>query len=74
MTDGSLQAPDGVRAVLARAGVNTERPITASCGSGVTACILGLALSRIGNENWAVYDGSWTEWGSRHDLPIEPEA
>lgn len=74
VTGGTLQAPDGVRAALARAGVNTERPITASCGSGVTACILGLALSSIGNENWAVYDGSWAEWGSRHDLPIEPEA
>ena len=74
VTGGTLQAPDGVRAALARAGVNTERPITATCGSGVTACILGLALSSIGNENWAVYDGSWTEWGSRHDLPIEPEA
>lgn len=74
MTGGKLQSPDGVRAALARAGVSTERPITASCSSGVTACILGLALSSIGNENWAVYDGSWTEWGSRHDLPIEPEA
>ncbi len=74
VTGGKLQSSDGVRAALARAGVSTERPITASCGSGVTACILGLALSSIGNENWAVYDGSWTEWGSRHDLPIEPEA
>lgn len=74
VVDGKLRTPDAVRSVLARAGVDTARPITASCGSGVTACILGLALSRIGNENWAVYDGSWTEWGSRYDLPIEPKA
>ncbi len=72
LAHGQLQTPDGVRAALACAGVSAESPITASCGSGVTACVLGLALSSIGNENWAVYDGSWTEWGSRDDLPIEP--
>lgn len=71
---GQLHPPDGVRAAFDRAGVNTQQAVTASCGSGVTACVLGLALSSIGNENWAIYDGSWTEWGSRHDLPIEPAA
>lgn len=75
VTKGMLHTPKGVRLALSHAGVDMTLPITASCGSGVTACILGLALSSIGNENWAVYDGSWSEWGSQHRLPIvEPKA
>ena len=71
---GSLKPPEALAAAFARAGVDTGRPVVTSCGSGLTACILGLALSRLGHDDWAVYDGSWAEWGGRHDLPIEGEA
>ncbi|MDA0703827.1 MAG: rhodanese-like domain-containing protein, partial [Proteobacteria bacterium] len=53
------------------AGVDLEKPLTLSCGSGVTACILAAGLNLVGKDDWAVYDGSWDEWGRRHDLPIE---
>ena len=42
-----------------------------SCGSGITACVLALGAAVVGNKNMSVYDGSWTEWGSLHHLPIE---
>ncbi|HLT77325.1 MAG TPA: 3-mercaptopyruvate sulfurtransferase [Ferrovibrio sp.] len=53
------------------AGVNLGRPVITSCGSGVSACALSLALHLIGHRQVAVYDGSWTEWGGRTDLPVE---
>lgn len=48
-----------------------ERPVVCSCGSGVSACVLAFALHRLGREDVAVYDGSWSEWGGREDTPIE---
>ena len=45
--------------------------MTASCGSGITACVLALGLHRIGREDAAVYDGSWAEWGMPGDTPVE---
>ena len=57
---------------LARAaGVDLARPIVTSCGSGVTACVVALGLHLLGRRDVAVYDGSWTEWALRQDLPVE---
>ncbi len=69
--DGTLKDAAGLAAVFAAAGVDTARPVVASCGSGVTAGVIAFALAQIGNADAAVYDGSWSEWGARSDLPIE---
>lgn len=53
------------------AGIDMGKPVVTSCGSGVSACALTLALHLIGHRQVAVYDGSWTEWGGRTDLPVE---
>tara|TARA_Y100000589_G_scaffold22816_1_gene18979 strand:- start:995 stop:1855 length:861 start_codon:yes stop_codon:yes gene_type:complete len=55
---------------LDTAGLDPKRPLVASCGSGVTACVVGLGLYLIGQKEVAIYDGSWTEWGGREDTPI----
>ena len=55
---------------LDTAGLDTKRPLVASCGSGVTACVVGLGLYLIGQKEVAIYDGSWTEWGGREDTPV----
>ncbi len=60
-----------LRARLAAAGIDASRPVVASCGSGVSATLITLAMVRAGLGPGAVYDGSWTEWGGRHDLPLE---
>lgn len=69
-TDGTLKSPEALRAAFTDAGVDLARPVITTCGSGVTAAILFLALERIGHQNHALYDGSWTEWGSFPDLTI----
>ena len=68
--DGTLRSPEGLRAVMAAAGVNLTKPVITSCGSGVTAAIINLALERIGHRNHALYDGSWAEWGMYGDLKV----
>lgn len=67
----TLHPADELRERFAAAGVDLDRPITVSCGSGVTACVLALALDRLGRSDIPVYDGSWTEWGGRDDTPVE---
>ncbi len=69
--DGTLKPAAELEAIFARAGVDTGRPVVASCGSGVTAGVVALALAVLGRADAAVYDGSWTEWGADPSLPIE---
>ncbi|MDZ4375601.1 MAG: 3-mercaptopyruvate sulfurtransferase [Phenylobacterium sp.] len=66
--DGRLKPADALRAVFEH--VDLTRPIVTTCGSGVTAGVLALALARLGRDDVAVYDGSWSEWGARDDTPV----
>ena len=69
--DSALSDAAAIRQAFEDAGVDPARPVIATCGSGITACTLALALAAIGAEQVAVYDGSWTDWGSRADAPVE---
>jgi thiosulfate/3-mercaptopyruvate sulfurtransferase len=69
--DGTLLPESALRERFVAAGVDHQRPIVTTCGSGVSACVLALALHQIGAGDAAVYDGSWTEWGGRRDTPVE---
>jgi len=69
--DGTMRTPDELRAIMTRAGIDLTRPIVASCGTGITACAVVLALDVLGVHSTAVFDGSWTEWGSTPDVPVE---
>jgi thiosulfate/3-mercaptopyruvate sulfurtransferase len=68
--DGTMKDPDGIRAAFHTAGADLSKPVITTCGSGVTAAILSLALERIGKTDHSLYDGSWSEWGMYADLPI----
>jgi thiosulfate/3-mercaptopyruvate sulfurtransferase len=68
--DGTLKSTAELRAAFEGGGVDLDAPIVTTCGSGVSAALLALALARLGREDVAVYDGSWTEWASRTDTPI----
>ena len=69
--DGTMKEPSALREAFDAAGVNLSRPVVTTCGSGVTAAILSLALERVGHRDHALYDGSWSEWGGYDDLPVE---
>jgi len=70
--EGELKTTDELSAVFARQGVDLSKPIVVSCGSGVTAAVVALALETLGVDGVTLYDGSWSEWGARDDLPVEP--
>lgn len=68
--DGRLAEPEAIEAAMRAAGVDPSRPLVTTCGSGVTAAILLLAIERTGRPAPALYDGSWAEWGSRQDTEV----
>ncbi|MEC9198786.1 MAG: 3-mercaptopyruvate sulfurtransferase [Pseudomonadota bacterium] len=68
--NGTFKDADGLRATFADAGVDLNKPVITSCGSGVTAAVLNLALEHMGKHDHALYDGSWAEWGAFPTLPI----
>jgi thiosulfate/3-mercaptopyruvate sulfurtransferase len=67
---GCLKPPDALKAAFAEHGVDIQKPIITTCGSGVTAAILALAVEEAGGKVEGLYDGSWAEWGSRADCPV----
>jgi thiosulfate/3-mercaptopyruvate sulfurtransferase len=69
--DGTLKSQAQIEALFNDAGVDLSKPVVTSCGSGITASLLALALAEIGHRRTAVYDGSWSEWGADQSLPIE---
>jgi len=70
--DGTLKPQDALRKLFTDAGIDVSRPVVTTCGSGVTASMLALALAVLGQTNAAVYDGSWAEWGQESNgLPVE---
>lgn len=69
--DGTMKSPGDLKAVFEDAGVDLSKPAITTCGSGVTAAILYLALERIGHDRVSLYDGSWAEWGMYDGLKVE---
>jgi len=68
--NGKLRSLPELRRAIEDAGIDFGQPVVTTCGSGITAAIITLALESLGHENNALYDGSWTEWGAREDAPV----
>jgi thiosulfate/3-mercaptopyruvate sulfurtransferase len=68
--DGAMKPVPALRDAFQAAGVDLAKPVITTCGSGVTAAILSLALERMGHRDHALYDGSWAEWGMYEDLGV----
>ena len=69
--NGTLKPAGELKSIFEAAGVDLEKPAITTCGSGVTAAVLCLAMERMGKTDHALYDGSWSEWGMYADLPLE---
>jgi thiosulfate/3-mercaptopyruvate sulfurtransferase len=69
--EGKLLPVHELRDLLQEKGVDLDKPVVTSCGSGVTAAVITLALESVGHTDNRLYDGSWTEWGGRSDTPVE---
>ncbi|CAM1627011.1 Rhodanese-like domain [Bartonella apihabitans] len=69
-TDGNFKDLNKIKTIFKDAGINVAAPVVTTCGSGVTAAVLALALESLGNHNIRLYDGSWSEWGSKKDTPV----
>ncbi len=72
MKQKTMLPAEALRQAFDKAGVDLHKPVTTTCGSGVTAALLALGLHLLGHRQVAVYDGSWSEWAGRDDTPIEP--
>jgi thiosulfate/3-mercaptopyruvate sulfurtransferase len=70
INDGQLAHPEMLRSAFTNAGVDLQKPVITTCGSGVTAAIVSLALEVMGHPAKALYDGSWAQWGGRDDAPV----
>jgi thiosulfate/3-mercaptopyruvate sulfurtransferase len=68
--DGTFKSTADVRAAFEQAGMDLDRPVVTTCGSGVTAAVLALGLATLGQDRAPVYDGSWAEWGAPGDTPV----
>lgn len=74
IVDGCFKPTDALQTLFDRAGIDTKKPIICTCGSGITACIVGMAALMLGADAVSVYDGSWAEWGSQSQYPVEKSA